>query len=609
MSVVFAMIKKKVSRFSFISYFPVFVSVFGIRSLVVVILTLVATFLEGIGIIMLLPLFESLDDSASLPSNVSPIASSIAGLGLADNPIILLLVVGLFFLLKGLTLFLADIYKSFLKANLQKQIKSNFAGLFQEMRYEYFASRDSGFFSDLVNAQSGRFVNSGYTFLSVLALSVSALAYAGLAFTISWKFALTAVAFGMFLALFFVRINKRLKDISRQHVSESGRLAHYLIQNFQAFKYLKATGQFERFGAQVVGSISAQSILQRKTDFLIAVATKVREPIAVLSVVVILLIQLKVFDQPLGPMLVSILLFYRSLTAIFSVQSLWASFSSTVGSLEVVVEEMETLRAWADDASGLDVDGFDNQIEFRNVSFKYSGSDSFVLNDLSLTIEKHASIALVGASGAGKSTIADLVSMLITPTSGSILIDGVSSTAISKNSWCGTIGFVTQEPVVFNDTIAKNICSQSEFDECPGQVMGRIQEAARQAGISEYIEQLPNGYQTLVGDRGINLSGGQRQRLCVARELFRRPQLLILDEATSALDSESELVVSESIKALKGSVTVVLIAHRYSTVRDADLICVIDQGRLVESGSFDELCKRPGSRFSEMVRLQLLNKA
>jgi len=229
-----------------------------------------------------------------------------------------------------------------------------------------------------------------------------------------------------------------------------------------------------------------------------------------------------------------------------------------------------------------------------------------VLKNISLTIPARTSVALVGESGAGKSTLVDLLTLALRPSRGELLIDGVPGEEIQLQSWRRQIGYVSQETVVFDDSIANNICMWKGDPNRDQALMQRVREAARQAHIAHFIEELPQGYDTLVGDRGVRLSGGQRQRLFIARELFRKPNLLILDEATSALDTESERYIQQSIDALKGQITVVMIAHRLSTIRNVDHVFVFDKGRLIEEGPYDRLRDAEDSRFGRLVAMQSL---
>ena len=199
-----------------------------------------------------------------------------------------------------------------------------------------------------------------------------------------------------------------------------------------------------------------------------------------------------------------------------------------------------------------------------------------------------------------------MLTLLLKPCRGEILIDGTPSDKVDLKSWRSQIGYVSQETVVFDDTIANNICMWKGNYNTDDEVRMRIEYAAGQAYAEHFIRQLSNQFNTLVGDRGVRLSGGQRQRLFLARELYKKPRLLILDEATSSLDSETEHYIQESIETLKGSTTVVIIAHRLSTIKNADYIYVLDKGRVIEQGTHRELAAKDNGTFSRMVALQNL---
>jgi ABC-type multidrug transport system fused ATPase/permease subunit len=272
----------------------------------------------------------------------------------------------------------------------------------------------------------------------------------------------------------------------------------------------------------------------------------------------------------------------------------------------MVHDEMNTILRLQEESGDYELGPLQEGIEFQNVCFAYDEEDGDVLHNVDISIPVNSTVALVGESGAGKSTLVDMLTLMLRPRRGEIRIDDVPGCEIDLTSWRSQIGYVSQETVVFDDTIANNISLwQGDIEDDPA-LRERVIDAARRANAHHFIEDFSNGYQTVVGDRGVRLSGGQKQRLFVARELFKQPNLLLLDEATSDLDTASEQHIQDSIDALQGEVTVVIIAHRLSTVKNADRVYVLDEGRVIEEGSYHELRARENGEFREMVEMQSL---
>lgn len=247
------------------------------------------------------------------------------------------------------------------------------------------------------------------------------------------------------------------------------------------------------------------------------------------------------------------------------------------------------------------VSEFKNSIEFRNVFFSYDNSKENVLKDISFTVKKGQTVALVGESGAGKSTLIDLISRFADVTSGEILFDGVNIKELSINSLRDKVGIVTQEAILFNDTIFKNIAFGN-----PSATMEEVIAAAKIANADSFISKMEKGYYTHLSDRGLSLSGGERQRLCIARAVLKNPEILLLDEATSALDTQNEHEVQQALNTLMKDRTSVVIAHRLTTIMNADKILVMDKGVIVESGTHKELISKSGV-YSRLVNMQSLN--
>lgn len=267
--------------------------------------------------------------------------------------------------------------------------------------------------------------------------------------------------------------------------------------------------------------------------------------------------------------------------------------SAAIGRIEEVLNAPVMVD---ENPDGKKIETFNNSIEFRNVGFSYD--DAVILKDINLKVEKGKTVALVGSSGAGKSTLADLVPRFHDVSSGEILVDGINIRDYSLRSLRGLISIVTQEPILFNDTIANNIALGMEKA-----TTGEIEQAARIANAHDFIMKKEAGYQTNIGDRGSKLSGGERQRMTIARAVLKNPPILILDEATSSLDTESERLVQDAINKLMNNRTSLVIAHRLSTIRHADEIIVLQKGEIVERGTHDSLIAQNGF-YKRLVDMQ-----
>ena len=593
-------------------YFSVYKKYLGSRLYIVFALSGLAAITEGFGIALLLPLIEvvGVGEGGGGGKNQSNVKSGLQAvlnsMGIGDSMIGILFFIGFVFLVKGLIVFSDNAYHSHLKSQLLREIKSLMFDQYSTMDYGYYSRRSTGHFINVINDQIAKLLVTFDTYKVFLSTGIMTLAYLCVALLLAWNFALMAIGAGFVLLFFFRLLNRYVHKLSRKTVREQTTLNKFLVQTMQSFKYLASTAQISHLKKGVMNSVGKLSSYLRSQGLAQALTLAVNEPVTVFFILLVIIIQITVLEAPLAPIFVVLVLFNRAMSQMIGVQNAWQRTLNHIGSLESVEREFEILGKSQEPSGQIPLKPLERGIELRQVSFSYGPKSPNVLNDINFAIHANTTVAFVGESGAGKSTLVDMLTLLLKPCRGEILIDGTPSDKVDLKSWRSQIGYVSQETVVFDDTIANNICMWKGNYNTDDEVRMRIEYAAGQAYAEHFIRQLSNQFNTLVGDRGVRLSGGQRQRLFLARELYKKPRLLILDEATSSLDSETEHYIQESIETLKGSTTVVIIAHRLSTIKNADYIYVLDKGRVIEQGTHRELAAKDNGTFSRMVALQNL---
>jgi subfamily B ATP-binding cassette protein MsbA len=420
-------------------------------------------------------------------------------------------------------------------------------------------------------------------------------------FVISWQLTLFALIFLPLSGWLISKIAKSLKNAAKRGKGSLGELIAVIEETLTGMRVIKVFNAEQHFAKKFSDENQGYFKLMHRLYKREYLSSPMSEFISLCVIAILLYVggEIVLEGNMSGALLIGYLVvFSQVIQPARALSEAVFKISKGAASLERVNEIMHAEESVQDVFGASDVGVFQEKIEFRNVSFAYQ--ENQVLHDIDFTISKGETVALVGPSGSGKSTIASLLVRLMDPTSGSILVDGKSLDGVQVKSWRKQVGVVTQDSILFNETIANNIAlGEVEWDQ------ESLIAAANSANAMEFIEQSPGKWDFNVGDGGSKLSGGQKQRLCIARAIYKNPPLLILDEATSALDTQSEQVVQSAIENMMQNRTSLIIAHRLSTVQRASRIIVMDQGRIVQMGTHEELMKQTGL-YKTLVELQEL---
>ncbi len=473
--------------------------------------------------------------------------------------------------------------------------------LFHELihtRWLYFLNKRVGDSIDTINLQvdkSRLCLTDAVSFFDLIGIT---LIYTAVAAWISYYTILAAGAAVILAGAIIVPIAAFSRLYGQKNIQVSHDITNYLEEFLGGLKVAKACRMEKNAEALMGHQIELARRYCSMTDLLRLSPIHVLEFIVLFGILCIVILMQRNGLVDLPEAAVTGMLLYRCFNRISTVQMFWVRIFENIPCLNHIVNYQDELTRNRESQTGKTIETFAT-LETQDLSFHYIPNRP-ALNELNLTIHRGEMIGIVGGSGAGKTTFVDSILAFLPPTTGRILVNGIDLQELNPHKWRDTIGYVPQEPVMFNESVHYNIAlGRTDFSE------DDIRWAAEIAHAAEFIHALPEGYKTVIGKRGSKISGGQRQRLALARALIRKPQILILDEVTSSVDAHTEKRMQESLEKIRGSMTILVIAHRLATVMKSDRILVLDRGSLVECGPPAQLLESKGY-FSELVALQKL---
>lgn len=546
--------------------------------------------------------FGTKNDTNKITSFVYGILASI-GLTEAKNVFVFLL----FFasatiFLKCIFEIISGVYLAKLDSMIFINMESNVIKNILSSEYEYFISQNMGALSNTMTKEIRAAAVSFRYYGTIIVSSFFAILYISIPFIMSPNAVIVMMVIAVPIFLLTRIINRKTRSLSINSTSLSSKFTGDTLQLLHHLKYLKSTESYPPILNKIKSVCNEMALNSNSNSLWNNIGGYGILPIAILCSVLIIYYQVIVLNVKVIDAITVLGLLYMASQKLLVIPSAYQKFLTCAGSIftyEKLLDELSRNQENHENSKNI-VPDYSGKIIFRDVSFKYAKGANPVFKTLNLEILPKSTVAFVGGSGSGKSTIVNLITGLLKPTEGQIAISGIDYRNMDMRAFRRNIGYVTQESVIFNDTVLNNITFWSKAK------MEDVVNISRQASSHEFIEHMPNKYDTILGDHGVNISGGQKQRINIARELLRNTQIFILDEATSALDTETERNIQQSIDKCRGEKTIIIIAHRLSTIKNCDRIFVLDKGDIVESGSYDELYNKNG-RFRQMVDRQSLN--
>ena len=590
---------------SLLKYFSYFKNIAGRHMYGYILVNLLVGLLDGLGLAMFIPLLgiaSGIDANTGDENSdvINFIVNLFDSVGINLNLVNALLFMVVVFSIKGVFYYLRNVYFIKIRVKSVSLLRLNLIKSLNELSYSGFTKLEAGRIQNTMVGELGKVIGALMSFFVYLQHIIMLATYIFLAFIANWQFAILVAIGGSLSNLFYKYINNYTKEKATLLSSKGNSFNAILIQILHNFKYLKATNHYQLFSKKLVNNIHEQEKINLGVGKISSIGESLREPFTIVIITGVIIVQTSYLGESFSSILLSLLLFYRALGHLVSMQNSWNTFLANSSGIDSFKTLLSDFKHYQEPLHYQEKIEHIDDISIKNISLSFRGKKA--IDNISFSIKKNSSVAFVGESGAGKTTLANIISGLQTPDDGEIIIEGKSLYKTNLNFFRNHLGYITQEAVIFNDSIFNNVTFWQEKSE---ENKEKFRQTIEKVSLSEFVNELPEKENTQLGNNGILISGGQKQRISIARELYKDVELLILDEATSALDTETERHIKNNIDLLQGQTTLIIIAHRLSTIKNVDIIYLLDKGKIIASGDFDGLIKS-SEKFRKMVELQEL---
>lgn len=552
---------------------------------------------EGVSLTLLIPILQAQgghQDMTQVPF-IGRFLTPFEGLPPGQFLVVMVTLLAVVLVARGLLQYWNGVLSVTLPLRLRCKLMSGAYAALVEAQLPFVEGKDIGVLHTYVDDHGQRVSSAIKAFVDGLfSLGVIAV-YAALMLSLSWPMTLVAFGFVSLLAVVVkVLLISPLEGIGRGLSDAQGRLRNQFFETIHGLRLIALTGAGPRMRQRFDTAVHDYYRHDRHRLVVAISQSPILMTGAGLFICALLFVSARVATPDdtswMSPLLVFVMALYRMLTPAIMVNNAHATIASNIHSFQVLDAFLEEAKRQRQPSGGIAFDGLTDGIVLDGVSLAYPDRNTLALDNITLRLPRHRMVALVGPSGAGKTSIIGLLTRFYDPTRGRVMVDGRDLPSYDLRDWRRRISVVTQQAILFNDTVTANLCFG--LNDVP---MDKVRRAARLAAAEEFIETLPQGYDTVLGDKGARLSGGQQQRLAIARAILQDPDLLILDEATSQLDSLTEKVVQDTLDGFRGVKTILVVAHRLSTIQRADWIVVMDKGRVVEEGRHENLFAASGT--------------